>query len=165
MTGIKRAYAAFCKFELWTAAVVLMGIATLVFVSAIARTLGKPLNWATDISLLLFAWMVFIGGDIVIRETNLISVDLFQKKLPLVIQKMLRVVFYVMIMVFLAVLVYYSMPLLKNNWKRLFQVLPISYGWCTLCVPVGAGLMFLSTLIRLVKEFLPRAPVEEGRTA
>lgn len=152
---IKRLYAAFCRFELWTAACLLLAISTLVFISAVARYLRMPLNWATDISLLLFAWMVFLGGDIVVRETNLISVDMFQKKLPLWMQKTLMFVFYVMIMVFLVILARYGVPLLRRNWKRQFQVLPISYSWCTLAVPVGSVLMCLSTLIRTVKLFMP----------
>ena len=159
VTFIKRAYAAFCKMELWLAAIILASIATLVFVSAIARTVGKPLNWATDISLLLFAWMVFLGGDIVVRDTNMISVDLLKSKFPPYIQKALNIIFYIAILAFLAVLVYYSGPLLRRNWKRLFQVLPISYGWCTLSVPVGAALMFISTCLRLVNEFRGKQPV------
>ena len=151
---IKRIYGAFCKLELWLTASLLMIIATLVFVSALARYFGMPLNWATDISLLLFAWMVFLGGDIVVRETNMISVDLLKNKFPKAVQKGLQIIFYLAILAFLAVLVYYSGPLLRRNWKRLFQVLPISYGWCTLSVPVGAALMFLSTCVRLVRMFV-----------
>ncbi|MCC8189652.1 MAG: TRAP transporter small permease [Planctomycetes bacterium] len=154
-SAIKRAYAAFCRFELWLAAVILLAISTLVFVSAIARTVGKPLNWATDISLLLFAWMVFLGGDIVIRETNLISVDLVQKMLPPAIRKGLQLFFYLLIAVFLVVLVFYSVPLIRDNWKRLFQATNISYGWCTLSVTAGSFLMLVSTIIRMVRLFRP----------
>lgn len=157
VNAIKRVYAAFCRFELWTAACLLLTISTLVFVSAVARTIGHPLNWATDISLLLFAWMVFLGGDIVIRETNLISVDMFQKMLPAWMQKLLMFVFYVMMMVFLVILARYGVPLALKNWKRQFQALPLSYGWCTLAVVVGSVLMFISTLIRTVKLLLAKS--------
>lgn len=152
---INRIYSLFCRIELWTTACLLLAIATLVFISAVARTIGQPLNWATDISLLLFAWMVFLGGDVVIRETNLISVDMFQKKLPPWMQKTLMLIFYVMMMVFLVIMARYGVPLARRNWKRQFQVLPISYSWCTLAVVVGSILMCLSTLIRTVKLFLP----------
>ena len=148
---MKRIYAAFCKLELWTAALLLLSITSLVFLSAIARTAGRPLNWATDISLLLFAWMVFLGGDIVVRETNLISVDLLQKQFPARLRKVLNILFYVMILIFLAILVRYGVPLLIENKKRMFQATNLSYSWCTLSVPVGAVLMFISTCIRLVR--------------
>ncbi len=153
MSAIKKAYAAFCRLELYTVAVILLAISSLVFVSAIARTVGRPLNWAVDISMLLFAWMVFLGGDVVIRETNLISVDMFQKKLPPWLQKALMLIFYAMMLAFLFILVRYGMPLLYRNRKRMFQSTNISYSWCTLSVPVGAFLMAVSTAIRAVRLF------------
>ncbi len=146
---MKSLYQKFCTFEMWLAATLLMAISTLVFVSAIARTLRHPLNWAVDISMLLFAWLVFLGGDIVIRETSLISVDLFQKLLHPAIRKTLQILFYLAMILFLVILVRYGIPLLVSNWKRQFQTLALSYSWCTLAVPVGSVLMIISTCIRL----------------
>lgn len=162
MSLIKRAYAAFCRLELYTVAVILLAISSLVFISAIARTVGRPLNWAVDISMLLFAWMVFLGGDVVIRETNLISVDMFLKKFPPLVQKILMLLFYAMMLAFLFILVRYGMPLLYRNRKRMFQSTDISYSWCTLAVPVGAFLMFISTSVRAVRLFLAKPGTKLG---
>lgn len=164
MNSIVQGYRKFCKVEEFISSALLFVITVLVFVSAIARTLGSPLNWAVDISLLLFAWQVFIGGDIAVRSTNLIGVELLVNKFPGKVQKGLKIVFFVMIIAFLVVLVYFGVPLLLQNWKRLFQVLPISYSWCTLSVPVGAFLMIISASIRLAEVI--RKPVsfwEQGR--
>ncbi|MDR2390389.1 MAG: TRAP transporter small permease subunit [Planctomycetota bacterium] len=155
-----RAYGVFCVFERWLTAILLLAIALLVFLSAIARTLGHPLNWAVDISMLIFAWMVFLGGDVVIRETNLISVDLFQNMLPPAFRKWLNVVFYLMMIVFLLILVRYGIPLLIQNWKRMFQATEISYSWCTLSVPVGSALMIVSLSAKLLRMF--REPAARG---
>ncbi len=164
MNFLKQGYAKFCHFEELLASLLLLAITLLVFVSAIARTMGFPLNWAVDISLLLFAWQVFIGGDIAVRNTNLIGVELLVNKFPGKVQKGLKIVFFVMIILFLGVLVYFGIPLLLQNWKRLFQVLPISYSWCTLSVPVGSFLMIISASIRLSQ--IIKQPVsfwEQGR--
>ena len=158
-TVIKKIYEAFCRFEMWAAATLLMAIATLVFVSAIARTVRHPLNWAVDISMLFFAWLVFIGGDIVIRETDLISVDILQRLLPGGIRKWMTAIFYVIMIAFLLVLVWYGIPLLIENRKRLFQAMELSYSWCTLAVPVGSILMIISSSIRLHRLF--REPVKK----
>ncbi len=158
-------YRKFCVFEMWLAATLLMAISTLVFVSAIARTLRHPLNWAVDISMLLFAWLVFLGGDIVIRETTLISVDLFQKLLHPALRKTLQIVFYLMMILFLVILVRYGIPLLISNWKRQFQTLALSYSWCTLAVPVGSVLMIISTCIRLRQTVLASAAAPEKKGA
>jgi TRAP-type C4-dicarboxylate transport system permease small subunit len=139
-----------------------MAISSLVFISAIARTLRHPLNWAVDISMLLFAWLVFLGGDIVIRETNLISVDMLQRLLPPAARKALQTMFLLMMMGFLAVLVVYGIPLLLDNRKRMFQTMELSYSWCTLAVPAGAILMIISSGIRLYRLFRTPAAAVEG---
>ena len=152
---LSRVYRVFCKAEVWVAAALLVSIATLVFVSAISRTFGYPLNWAVDISLLLFAWLVFLGGDVVIREGYLIKVDLFFNRFPPPVRKALMVAFYVVMLMFLAALVYYGNILANANKKRQFQAMELSYYWCTLSVVVGSFLMGISTFIRLVKELRP----------
>ncbi len=151
--GVKALYAKFCWLEKWLAAGLLMAIATLVFVSAVARFkyINHPLNWAVDISMLFFAWLVFLGGDIVVRETNLISVDILVNHLPAGLRKFLKVFFLFAMILFLAVLVRYGVPLLISNWKRQFQSMELSYSWCTLAVPVGSLLMIVSCCIKLAE--------------
>ena len=160
---IKRAYAAFCRIELWATALLLITISVLVFTSAILRSFGRPINWSDDISLLLFAWLVFIGGDVVIREGNLISVDMFQNMFPPAVRKFLQILFYLMILAFLYVLVTEGVPLLLANRRRMFLSTGISYSWCTLSVPVGSILMGISIAVRLVKTIkAPPAEVKEA---
>ena len=60
----------------------LIMISGLVFFSALARTVGMPINWAQDIALLAFAWLTFIGADIVAKTGNLIRIDMLEKWLP-----------------------------------------------------------------------------------
>ncbi|MDR1533720.1 MAG: TRAP transporter small permease [Planctomycetota bacterium] len=160
---VKSIYRKFCRIELWVAAALLMAIATLVFVSAIARTLRHPLNWTVDFSMFLFAWLVFLGGDIVVRETELISVNIFQNWLSPPRRKVLQAVFLVLMIAFLAVLVRYGVPLLLDNWKRQFQTMELSYSWCTLAVPVGSVLMIISCGIRLYKLLCPRPGSGKGQ--
>ena len=155
-----KAYGVFCVFERWLTAILLLAIAVMVFVSTIARALGHPLNWAVDISMLIFAWMVFLGGDVVVRETNLISVDLFQNMLPPAFRKWLNIAFSLAMIVFLLILVRYGIPLLIQNWKRMFQATEISYSWCTLSVPVGSALMIISLSAKLRRLF--REPAARG---
>jgi TRAP-type C4-dicarboxylate transport system permease small subunit len=151
METLKRMYGKFCMAEEFLTNIILATITALVLVSALARTLHHPINWAVDISLLLFAWQVFLGGDIAIRNTNLIGVEMLIGKLPMGAQKNMKIAFFVLIIAFLSVLVFFGIPLTLGNRKRLFQVLPLSYSWCTLSVPVGAFLMIISSFIRLAR--------------
>ncbi|MCR4817426.1 MAG: TRAP transporter small permease [Fretibacterium sp.] len=148
---MKKIYELFCALEQWIALLLLAGITVLVFIAALTRTCGYPINWAQDAALVMFAWMCFLGGDIAIRTTGLIGVDLFVKMFPKSIQKALDIVFKILILVFLAVLVVYGYQYVVGYARRMITTLNISYAWVTSCVPAGAALMFLNTAINLIK--------------
>lgn len=79
---MKKFYEKVCKLEELIALILVAGIAVLVFVSALMRTIGHPLNWAQDVALIAFAWLIFLGSDVAMRGSGLIGVDLFVKKFP-----------------------------------------------------------------------------------
>ena len=148
---MKRAYEKFCRFEEKLALVLLAGLAVLVFISALMRTFKHPLNWAQDVALVAFAWLIFIGGDVAVRGSGLIGVDMVVSKLPRSVQKWLDVFYKCLIIAFLCVLVFYGIRMVRQGWSRQIAALGISYGWVTLAVPVGSFLMIISTAISLVK--------------
>ena len=148
---MKRAYEKFCRFEEKLALVLLAGLAVLVFISALMRTFKHPLNWAQDVALVAFAWLIFIGGDVAVRGSGLIGVDMVVSKLPKSVQKWLDVFYKCLIIAFLCVLVFYGIRMVRQGWNRQIAALGISYGWVTLAVPVGSFLMIISTAISLVK--------------
>jgi TRAP-type C4-dicarboxylate transport system permease small subunit len=74
---------------------------------------------------------------------------------------MLLVTFYLAMIGFLIILVWYGIPLLLDNRKRMFQTMELSYSWCTLSVPVGSLLMIISCCIRL-NRFLREPPATKG---
>ena len=156
---MKKAYEKFCQLEQWIAMLLLAGITVLVFVSAMMRTLGFPLNWAQDAALIMFAWLSFIGGDIALHSTGLIGVDMFVTHFPKVVQKAIDVIFKVIMLVFLAVLVVYGFQYVMTGYKRLITTLNVSYAYVTSSVPVGALLMIISVGQNLYKSI--KTPVEK----
>lgn len=156
---MRKLYEKFCGLEQWAALLLLAGITLLVFIAALTRTFGYPINWAQDAALVMFAWMCFLGGDIAIRTTGLIGVDLFVKMLPRPIQKALDILFKILILVFLGVLVVYGYQYAKGYSRRMITTLNISYAWVTSCVPAGACLMFINTAINLAASI--RKPADE----
>lgn len=150
---MKKAYGLFSQLENIVANILLLTIMVLVFVSAVSRFFGTPLNWAQDACLVAFAWMIFLGADIAIRGPGFIGIDLFVKHLPRPIQKAMDIVFKIIIVAFLCMLVYYggSAVSVSSAWARRITTLGISYAWVTMAVPVGSFLMIISTLTRLVE--------------
>lgn len=167
MQALKKFYAGFCRLEELIALLLLAGITILVFVSALMRYIGSPLNWAQDVALVAFAWMIFTGSDIAIRGAGLIGIDIVVKHFPASVQKILDIIFKLIIIAFLCVLVPYGYAMTVQSWARQITTLNISYGWVYLSVPVGAFLMIISTAIKLAERI--RTPAgqeishEEGR--
>ena len=133
-------------------ALLLITIATFVFVAAITRRFGFPLNWTQDVSLLEFAWLTFLGSDLLLRTSKLITIDLIFDNLPKSVKKVLQILFDCGMIVFLFVLTRYGFPLVSQSWSRVFNTLPMSYAWCTLSVPVGSLLMLETVIEKTVRD-------------
>ncbi len=163
MTALKAFYRGLTRAEELLLGLLLVAITALVFGSAVARALNAPIIWATDLSTLFFAWEVFLGGDYLIRNTSVGGVELIANRLPPKTQKALKLLWFVMIVGFCAILSVYGTQLCLANMKRKFQGMNFSYSWCTLSVPVGSFLMIISSLVR-IREVL-KTPAEYWKRA
>ena len=159
---MKKMYEIFCKIELYAACVMLVTIFILVFSSALSRTMSRPINWAQDLSLVLFAWMTFIGGDYLLRCTKMISIDILFRRLPKICQKGLYLLFNIMIFAFLLFLVKYGFELFGATQQRMITTIGIPYAWVTLSVPCGSLLMMTSVIINTVAYMRKPASSWEG---
>ena len=166
MSALKKIYAAMCKAEEGLVSICLISTTGLVFISAMFRFLGTPVNWAMDISLLLFAWGSLLGADIGIRKNRIINVDFLTSKFPMKIQRYLAILWSIVIIALLVMLIAYGVPLCFENAKRQFQNITISYSVVTLSLPVSALLMIFSMIGRLklqIKDY-PASLVKEEST-
>lgn len=152
---MKKAYRLFCRAEEYLVAFLTFAIMVLVFGGAVMRTIGNPINWAVDLSLLIFAWLIFLGADVAIRTTELISIDLVVKRFPKIVQDILFAGGIVLSLIFLYILVRYGVPLAVENYERPFHSLGISFSYATIAAPVGSVLISISLVIKLVERFLP----------
>jgi TRAP-type C4-dicarboxylate transport system permease small subunit len=142
---MKKLYAAICRAEMTLAKYALALLCLLVFAAALARSAGYPLSWAMDAATFLFAWCVFLGGDVAIRRDRLFCIVIVAERLPWKAQLYLKIVNYAIIAVFLAGMVGYGLLLSYTTRVRPFQGIPgFSYTWVTISVPIGCALMLLS---------------------
>ena len=156
---MKKISAVILKTEELLAGAMLCMIAVLVFWSAVARTIGMPVNWAQDVSLLAFGWLTFIGSDIIIKSGGLIRIDMLSNRFPRAVQQTLMRVFDFFMLLFLLILIVYGFLLVSQSWNRTFNTLKMSYAWCTLAVPVGSLLMFFSMIGKMLGDI--RKPMKE----
>ena len=122
-------------------------ITALVFGAAIARTFRMPIVWAVDVATFLFAWCVFFGADLAVKNDKLMSIDLLTKKLPIKAQHILKLLNLFIMAIFLLFLIVLGAWLSYTTRFRTFQGIPgFSYTWLTISVPIGSALM-LSTVV------------------
>lgn len=149
---MKRAYALLGGAEIVIAGVFLMAMVVLIFAGGIARLLGHPLNWTIDVATCLFAWACFFCADIAWRQGNLMSVDIVTERLPEGAQRLLVVVNYVLIALFLVFLIVSGVWLAYVSSTRTFQGIPgVSYSWVTASLPGGALLLLITTMVKMAE--------------
>ena len=158
-------YNGFCKVEEIIVALFVAAITFLIFISAIARGFGHPINWAPDTSMLLLSWVVFLGADTALRRADFIRVDILLLRFPLKVQKFLYYLYYFIIILFLLLMVRFGVTLAMENTKRNFQALLISYSWATISAPIGSILMVITILLKLIKRRKEKEIKTEGKEA
>ena len=138
------------------------------FGSAVARGIGKPLAWSLDVAQLLLCWTSLVGADVAFRHDKFIGLDLFTRKMPVKVQKVLEIVVLVLMQVAFCIFIYYGVMLSIKSWKRSFQTLPISYSFVTIALPVMSTLMTLTNILKItdkVKNFIKNVAIamEKGK--
>ena len=136
----------------------------LVFVGALARSVGFPLIWSIDVAQAAFVWACVIGADIALDRGAHIEIDIFIRRVPAAVRRVLAVAWWIAIALFLATLVWYGVQLTRLNVERPMGDTDISYAWVTAAIPVGALLMLATTLRKLWRGLSGAEPFSlEGR--
>ena len=166
--GVKKVYNAYCKAEEFLFSFLFAVMVALVFSSAIARGIGKPLAWSLDVAQLLLCWTSLVGADVAFRHDKFIGLDLFTRKMPVKVQKVLEIVVLVLMQVAFCIFIYYGVMLSIKSWKRSFQTLPISYSFITIALPIMSALMTLTNILKItdkVKNFKKNVAIamEKGK--
>ncbi|MEA4863992.1 MAG: TRAP transporter small permease [Sphaerochaeta sp.] len=153
----RRSYDALCIAELYITASLFMIIVTLVFISAVTRKIGFPIQWTMDVTKLCFAWLAFMSGDIALRKGALPGVDMIVQKVPTKTQLVLKYLSRILMFALLVFFIYFGFKLAMSNAKRTFQTLRISYSWVSISLPVCSVLMALSLITNTIDDFTKKS--------
>jgi TRAP-type C4-dicarboxylate transport system permease small subunit len=130
--------------------------AALVFAGAVGRSIGSPLIWSVDLAQLTFVWAAVLGADIALKRNQHIEIDILIRRFPQGVRRLLAIAWLVLIAAFLGALVWLGTQLTLLNLERELGDVGISYGWVTAAIPVGAFLMLITVLVRLVRGLMGR---------
>jgi TRAP-type C4-dicarboxylate transport system permease small subunit len=147
---MKKFYQYVIKAEVYISMAALAVLSALVLYSAIMRSIGMPVKWAVDAATFLFAWCVFLGADIAMRNDKLFSIEVLTSRLPKKIQHYLRIINHAIVIAFLTFLIVYGSQLSYTTRLRTFQGIPdFSYTWVTIAVPIGCVLMVITGILKI----------------
>jgi len=154
------------RLAIETATWVLTGfLVLLVTANVFARyALEVGILWAEELSRLTFVWVVFLGSYVALCRKGHMAIEVGLQALPQAAQRPVLILSRVMVLIFLATLVYAGGQLVVATigFGRATPILGISAAWGYLSVPVSAFLMLLEVLNELVSGNLP--PVSETET-
>ncbi|HEY0439469.1 MAG TPA: TRAP transporter small permease [Xanthobacteraceae bacterium] len=140
-------------------------LVVLVSANVFARyALGLGILWAEELSRLVFVWVVFLGSYVALCRKSHMAIEIVLQKVPGPAQRPLLQLSRVMVLIFLATVVYAGGQLVAQTvgFGRQSPILGISAAWGYLSVPVAALLMFLEVTRELVSGNLPPLSEIEG---
>ena len=145
------------QFGIWleeTSSQILLGfVVVLVFIAALTRYLGTPINWSVDIAQGIFVWVIYLGANQAWRKNRHLGIDMLFNRFHPSVQRILVVFIYGIILVFLALIIVNGIYIAIVNAGRIMNNIPVSYSFVTIAVPVGSFLMLLTTLEKLLALF------------
>jgi len=145
------------RFGIWleeTSSQILLGfVVVLVFIAALTRYLGTPINWSVDIAQGIFVWVIYLGANQAWRKNRHIGIDMLFNRFHPSVQKILTTLIYGIILVFLSMIIVNGIHIAIVNAGRIMNDIPISYSFVTIAVPAGSFLMLLTTVEKLFALF------------
>lgn len=129
-------------------ALLLAVILIVVFVNVVLRySFGTSLAWAEEVARFLMVAGTFLGAGLALREGRLVSIDFLPDLLPENLRKFLRAALAVVMIVFMALLVWYGAKFVAFAWDKETMATQIPRGVPFLAIPLGAALFILHLLL------------------
>ena len=110
--------------------------------------LGAPLIWSEELARLLLVWVTFIGAAVVCWDGRHLNVDVVFLKLPGKFRQFVRNLNAAISIVFLGILVYFSIPLIQIDHMTELGALEISGSYVRIPAAIGGVLMLVFILLR-----------------
>ncbi|HHY46958.1 MAG TPA: TRAP transporter small permease [Firmicutes bacterium] len=106
-------------------------------------------TWVPDVSQLLFAWVIFLGGAVAFRRGDHLRIDYLADKLSPGMKKAANALLFALKAGFSIVLILYGYQVTRIRMGIYYTGVNIPSGYSYLAVPVGGALMLFFMLADL----------------
>ena len=151
---LHKAWNALRRFDDWLGIVLMGFIITLACANVVMRyVFGRPWAWVEEITVFCFVWLTMFGATSVIMHEGHCSIDVLARKLPPAWRRALDVVINIVVLITLALLIYYGTLLTIKGQTKLTPMLAIPYSYIDVAVPLSCGIMMIYYLRLLWIDF------------
>lgn len=113
--------------------------------------LGSPLEWSYELSIVSFAWMIFLGTAMAFKNHEHISINMVVDHLSPKVGYYWKQVINIIIMIFLILVVYHGMQVAMKTMGQKYNTIPLSKGVFYLSFPIAALPALVHVLHRTFK--------------
>jgi TRAP-type C4-dicarboxylate transport system permease small subunit len=145
--------AGFAGFEENLAALLLAVLLAVMCWQVLTRyLLGAPSEWSEEAARYLYVYVVFLGTSAGISTRSHVSVAYFAERLPAGPRLALSLAVDVLILAFLAVMVWWGWKATLRNLDIPLSVTQVSYAWVYVVIPATSVLMIVRTLLLMQRD-------------
>jgi TRAP-type mannitol/chloroaromatic compound transport system permease small subunit len=161
MDGLKAVLDAIDRFNQWIGkclSLLILAIFVLIMVEVVRRyLLNSPTVWANELTQYLFGAYIVLSGGHILASGGHVNVDLLFARLSRKTQARLDIFTSFLFFIFCSMLIYYGGAL---AWESLAIFETSQSAWdapiypVKLMIPVGAGLLLIQGLAKLIRDIL-----------
>lgn len=124
-----------------------------VAIGVIARMMDAAAVWTNEVSRYAFLWSVYLGSVVAVKRKSHIALDLLAQFFPKKLNKWIKAISNVFLLVLFFMIFFYGAELVKNTWNISSSSLQIPVGLIYSVIPLSFLLMFIYTLVQLYQDF------------
>jgi TRAP-type C4-dicarboxylate transport system permease small subunit len=113
-----------------------------------------PLAWTEEISRYFMIIMGFFGMALILDERSNIRIDFLSNKFPIVVKKILEIIFDILSIVFLSTIMYQSYLFTIEAKNHTMVILGISMSYFYMFLPLCSLVMLIKVIKMLLGDFL-----------
>jgi len=112
----------------------------------------SPVTWPTELAVLSFPWLVFLGASAAFKRKNHISIDFLVKKVPTRLRNYLTFTTNFVVLIFFGYSTYVGIKLSIKAYSKLSSIMHMPYTYVDVSFVLGFGLMFFYQLKNLINQ-------------
>lgn len=127
----------------------------------VCRVFFTALSWSEELTRYLLIWSSLLGAGCVYKHSGHIAISALQELLPGRLKYILRILVHILCMIAFALIVFYGWKYFGKQGHQLSPTMRLPMRDVYLCIPLGAGIMFIHALDAVLHNLAVMAGKEE----